>query len=168
MPLGLDLVVGRADAAQQDSHHGGQTHSPTVLCPPRQDLQLTGDKQFGGLQSQGSVDSAGGENGQDDGEVADHLPHLQMEKAWPGLARVGGCPRSTSGLLDWTRDAHPHREVAAAPEALEHSTGEEGSPEEQEGEQGDIGHILAAGPQEIPTLIQALGPAQHGQGGRRL
>lgn len=71
-------------------------------------------------------------------------------------------------LLGWTKDAHPHREVAAAPEAFEQSAGEEGSPKEQEGEKGDVGHILAAGPQEMPALIQALGPAQHGQGGRRL
>lgn len=68
----------------------------------------------------------------------------------------------------WPKDAHPHREVAAAPEALEHSAGEEGAPKEQEGDEGDIGHIVATGPQELPASTQALGPAQPGQGGGRL
>lgn len=97
---------------------------------------------------------------------------------WRGLGqagRAGGCTQShphTSGTgamsLGWLRDAHPHREVAAAPEALEGDAEEEGAPEEEEGDEGDIGHVLAAGPQEMPTLIQALGPAQPCWGGRRL
>lgn len=70
--------------------------------------------------------------------------------------------------LEWLKDAHPHREVAAAPEALECGAEEEGAPKEQEGDEGDIGHILAAGPQEMPTSTQALGPAQPCWGGRRL
>jgi len=157
---------------------GGQTHSLAVPCPPCWHLQLTGDKELGGLQAQGSVDGTGSEDGQDDGKVAHQLPHLQMERAWPGLTRAGSCPRTPGAIpmslgwvampLGWLKDAHPCREVAAAPEALEHGAGKEGTPEEQEGDEGNIGHILAAGPQEVPPSIQALGPAQPGQGGSRL
>lgn len=160
------------------------THTLTVLCPPCWHLQLAGDKELGGLQAQDSIHSTGGEDGQDDSEVAHQLPHLQMDRAWPRLAGVGAAPGAASGgstpraiptavgqvamSLGWLKDAHPHREVAAAPEALECGAEEEGAPKEQEGDEGDIGHILAAGPQEMPTSIQALGPAQPCWGGRKL
>lgn len=99
---------------------------------------------------------------------------------WTGWGAAPGPPlgRSTQSrppLPGWvavppgcSKDAHPRREVAAAPEALEDGAREEGAPEEQEGDEGDIRHILAAGPQEVPAATQALGPAQPGQGGGRL
>lgn len=61
-----------------------QTHTLTVLCPLCWHLQLTGDEELGGLQAQDSIDSAGGEDGQDDSEVTHHLPHLQVEQLGPG------------------------------------------------------------------------------------
>lgn len=70
--------------------------------------------------------------------------------------------------LGWLKGAHLHREVAAAPEAPECEAEEGGAPEEEEGDEGDIGHVLAAGAQEMPTSVQALGPAQPCEGGRRL
>lgn len=70
--------------------------------------------------------------------------------------------------LEWLKDAHCCREVVAAPKALERGAGKEGAPEEQEGDEGDIGHILAAGPQEMPAFAQALSLAQPSQGSGRL
>lgn len=189
--LGCSMHSCRAGASGEkdsDSTVGwlpwwAQTHTLTVLCPPCWHLQLAGDKELGGLQAQDSVDSAGGEDGQDDSEVAHQLPHLQMERAWPRLAGVGAAPGApwdaapraiptavgqVAVSLGWLKGAHRHREVAAAPEAPECDAEEGGAPEEQEGDEGDIGDILAAGSQEMPTSIQALGPAQPCRGGRRL
>lgn len=94
---------------------------------------------------------------------------------WPGQGPAPGTPPEPStspGRVamqpGWPKDAHPRREVAAAPEALECSAGEESAPKEQEGDEGDVRHILAAGPQEVPASTQALGPAQPSRGGRRL
>ena len=94
---------------------------------------------------------------------------LPQEHPWVAAPRAIPTPPGwVATQPGWPKDAHPHREVAAAPEALERGAGEEGAPKEQEGDEGDIGHILAAGPQELPASTQALGPAQPGQGGGRL
>lgn len=96
--------------------------------------------------------------------------------AW--AAQGEGLAQSTSGSQHpelfphhwegWLKGAHPCREVAAAPEALECRAGEEGAPEEQEGDEGDVGHVLAACPQKLPSLLQALAPAQPSGGCGRL
>lgn len=79
----------------------------TVPCPPCWHLQLAGDEELGGLQAQDSIDSTGGEDGQDDSKVADQLPHLQMEmeRVWPRLAGMGSAP---GAALRCSTKSHPH------------------------------------------------------------
>jgi len=146
-------------------------------------LQLAGNQELGGLQAKGRIDGTEDEDGQDDGEVTHQLPKLQCHRQgsfhphWPGpipgqlwQRNHSHSPRNTPGSAPAGQlgGTHPHGEVAAALEMLECGAAEEGASKEEEGQKSNVRHILAAGPQEVASSAQALGPAQCDQGCRRL
>lgn len=90
------------------------------------------------------------------------------KQPWCGEPSVH--PKNTAGPAPAGQlgATYPCGKVAAALEVFECRTAEEGAPEEQEGQEGDIGHVVAAGPQELPSSAQALRPAQPGGGCGRL